>query len=302
MSKIKPINSKLLNLDKSTSTFMYLMSKYRKQKRGDKNNDKMHIAQAIDKKRLELEIEEKDNMYIYKEAKNIAYINQELINEFGKKAKSQSHDLSKYSTPIKLYKQQFFDPTKDNYLQNNIFKKLNYKGIVKLPLITDYYYNKNKPLLTYSNSNMPKIKINKQFKNTQTIPNNNNEDYSFDSNINLNVFTPKKIKNFDLSTITKTSICPSTIRNSESDKNLLISDLLNKDIQSNNNFGERKKYLYYSNRNIFANNGAYLTRLSNFKEQLVKQEKKKRNYFNRNDYGCKLFKEQYDFLNKKYFE
>ena len=120
----------------------------------------MHITQAIDKKRQELEINEKDDMYIYKEAKNTAYINQELINEYGKKAKTQSYDISKYSTPIKLYKQQFFDPTKDNYINNNIIKKLNYKGIVKLPLINKYYVDK-KPLLTYSNSIISKSKMNR---------------------------------------------------------------------------------------------------------------------------------------------
>ena len=300
MSNNKIINSKLMNFDKSTSTFMHLMSKYKNQKK-DKNNEKMHITQAIDKKRQELEINEKDDMYIYKEAKNTAYINQELINEYGKKAKTQSYDISKYSTPIKLYKQQFFDPTKDNYINNNIIKKLNYKGLVKLPLINKYYVDK-KPLLTYSNSIISKSKMNSQFKNHQTIPNNNSIDYSFDSNINSYHLTPKKAKNADLSIITKTSISPSTLRNNESDKNLLMMELFNKDINYNNNVRKSNKYFYLSNKNIFALNGAYITRLSNFKDQLTNEEMKKRNYFSRNDYGCKLSKEKYNFLNKKYFE
>ena len=38
----------------------------------------------------------------------------------------------------------------------------------------------------------------------------------------------------------------------------------------------------------------YISNLSNFKEELIKEEKRKRKYFNRNDYGCKTFKEKYN--------
>ena len=73
----------------------------------------------------------------------------------------------------------------------------------------------------------------------------------------------------------------------------------NKNIKRNNFRNRNDKY--FSNKNIFSYNGSYLTKLSNFKDQLIKEEREKRNYFGKNDYGYNLFKEKYNFLNKKYF-
>lgn len=306
MSKIKSLNNKLFDFDKSTSTFMHLMAKYRRQKKKIKSNDKMYIAKAIDKKRHELEIEEKDDMYIYREAKNTAHINQELINKYGKKAKTQSYDISKFETPIKLGKQKFFDPTKENYLKSNELKTIKEKGIIKLPLISEKYFNKNKRLLTYINSNMSRNTINRSNKYSKdTMLKNAGKDFSFESNKNINSESPKKTKNNESNIPTESNAYTSSFRNSKSDRNILITEVLkhNNSIIKKNKFREgRNNNLYCSNRNIFSYNGAYLTKLSNFKDQLIDEERKRRYYFNKNDYGCNLFKEKYEFLNKKYFE
>ena len=147
-------NNKLFDVEKSTSTFMYLMTKYRNQKKKKKNNDGMYIVKAIDDKRHQLERDEKDNMYIYKEAKNTAHINQELINKYGVKAKTKAYDVSNFQTPMKLGKKKFFDPTKEDYLKpSTSLKKFNNKDMIQLPLIYNSHLNFNKfPLLTYDNS------------------------------------------------------------------------------------------------------------------------------------------------------
>ena len=290
--------NKLFDVEKSTRTFMYLMSKYRNQKRKIKEskNNRGYIIKTIDDKKRELEREEKEEIFIYKEAKNTAYINQELLNSFGIKAKSKEYDTSKIHAPLKLGKKKFFDPTQNN-IKSNSSTKLLKKGYIELPLIPKSILNYNKkPLLTYNNSI-----------NYKTIKNNSNKniipaftDYSIDSNKKSNFNSPLKNNN-ESNFETETNICPSSFRNSISDKNILMTEVLKNKITKKNK-DKMKKYIYLSNRDIFSYNGSYLNRLSNFKDLLIREERQKRNYFYRNDYGCNLFKEKYAFLNKKYFE
>ncbi len=56
------------------------------------------------------------------------------------------------------------------------------------------------------------------------------------------------------------------------------------------------------NKNILSLSENYISRLTNFKDLLIEEEKQKRKYFNKNDYGCKSFKEKYKYLNSKYFD
>lgn len=296
MSKNKAIRkNKLFDIEKSSTTFISLMSKYNNRNTKIKNKDKCYIAKEIDKKRFELEKEEKEDLFIFKEAKNISHINQELIYNYGTKAKIKEYNVSKFQSPIKLGKKLFFDPTKYSTLPNSLTPKIIKKGILNFPLIsTNKYKNNNKPLLTYSNTNILKNK-NKNKKNS-TI----NTDSSFSKYKQLN-FSPIK-SNLDSSIETDTNLCPSSFRNKANDINSIIKELIkNKKSKNNKKMKKLNNIIYYNNRNLFSYNGSYLTSVTNFKDQLINEEKKQRNYFNRNDYGCKLFKEKYDFLSKKYF-
>ena len=152
---------------------------------------------------------------------------------------------------------------------------------------------------------MSRNTINRSYKYSKdTMLKNADIDFSFESNKNLNSESPKKTKNNESNYATESNVYTSSFRNSKSDRNILITEVLkNNNSFKKNKFREgRNNNLYYSNRNIFSYNGAYLTRLSNFKDQLINEERKRRYYFNNNDYGCNLFKEKYAFLNKKYFE
>ena len=294
MSNRKSRNNKLFDIDKSTKTFMTLMTKYRNQKRKTKDKDNNFVIREIDDKRYKLEIEEKDNMYIYKEAKNLAYINQELINRYGAKAKSQTYDISKFQVPIKLGKNTFFDPTKENIEKSNSSLKIIKKGIIKLPLISQNLtkYNK-KPLLTYNNSNCIKNK-NEDFKNIKMIT-----DYSLDNNKKYDI--PINNNNEPNNGTEKNGLLFSLF--SKSENNLLIDEnKKNKNIKKvKRNSFRNKNNKYCSNIGLLDFNGNYVTKLSKFKDKLIKEEREKRNYFDRNDYGYNLFMEKYDFLNKKYF-
>ena len=48
-------------------------------------------------------------------------------------------------------------------------------------------------------------------------------------------------------------------------------------------------------------NENYISKLTDFKDLLIKEEKEKRVYFNNNDYGCQKFKEKYNYLMKNVF-
>jgi hypothetical protein len=258
------------------------------------------MAKIIDNKRHELENQEKDNIYIFKETKNTAHINQQLINEYGQKAKNRSYDVSKYRPSVRIGKMKFFDPTDENYKKLSETKKLKNKGFLKLPIISEYASYDKKPLLTYNNSNIVKnkIKVNKLQKKEKIFQKNIKKQFSFESKKIADI--SKKIKNSDSNRSIETNECPSTYRNCKSDRNIL-KEIIHK-TQKRNKFRQRNKNFYFSGQNIFSQNGPYLTTLSNFKEQLINEINKKRKYFDRNDYGCNLFKEKYTFINKKYFE
>lgn len=297
-------NNKLFDVEKSTSTFMYLMTKYRNQKKKKKNNDGMYIVKAIDDKRHQLERDEKDNMYIYKEAKNTAHINQELINKYGVKAKTKAYDVSNFQTPMKLGKKKFFDPTKEDYLKpSTSLKKFNNKDMIQLPLIYNSHLNFNKfPLLTYDNSrktnkNNP---LSKSYQNKEKIfykPSRNNP-----SNTEFSLDSYKKSSSYShlkdtVNNKGKNSSSTLTLGNSE--KNIL-TEVSKKSV--NIKFRNKKNNFLLNNRDIFSYNGNYIARLSSFKDQCIKEERRKRHYFNLYDYGCHLSKEKYDYLTKKYFD
>ena len=297
-------NNKLFDVEKSTSTFMYLMTKYRNQKKKKKNNDGMYIVKAIDDKRHQLERDEKDNMYIYKEAKNTAHINQELINKYGVKAKTKAYDVSNFQTPMKLGKKKFFDPTKEDYLKpSTSLKKFNNKDMIQLPLIYNSHLNFNKfPLLTYDNSrktnkNNP---LSKSYQNKEKIfykPSRNNP-----SNTEFSLDSYKKSSSYShlkdtVNNKGKNSSSTLTLGNSE--KNIL-TEVSKKSV--NIKFRNKKNNFLLNNREIFSYNGNYIARLSSFKDQCIKEERRKRHYFNLYDYGCHLSKEKYDYLTKKYFD
>lgn len=292
MSKNKSRNHKLFNFEKSSSTFIKLMSKYYNPKRKIIKNNRLLIAKALDEKRFELEKQEKDEHYIYKEAKDTSRINQELIDNFGMKAKNQVLNIPKFHTHIKLGKNLFFDPTKENILESSTSLKFFKKGFVKLPLITQQNFKHKKHLLTYCNSNLVKNKIN--------LNKIMNIDYSFDSNKKTN-HNSSIIKNLDSSFEPEINLCPSSFRSQKTDRNNLITEIINNKNNKKKKCLSRNNNSYFCNKNNFYNNGSFLERLSLFRKELINKERKQRIYFYKNDYGCKLFKEKYNFLSKKFF-
>lgn len=314
-------NDKLFDFRNSSSTFYRLMRKYHK-----KNNKKIflnnkgYIANAIEEKREKLQLEEKDDMFIYKETKNIANMNELLLNLYGNKAKKRFYDVSRIFSPIKIDRKLFSygkNDEKDNDKENNnnlTEKCINKKGIMKLPLIfrNIISYNEKekkstKNLLTTGNiksfdrkkilkllsnkkENLKEDKTKKEKVGIDALKSNlNDKNKSKGENINRNNANNLKLYYHPISKSHKNILL------TQNQKNKTKKDAKNKenDINKENNIIKIKNELTL--------NEDYISSLTNFKDELVKEEKQKMKYFNKNDYGCKIFKEKYNYLSNKYF-
>ena len=313
-------NDKLFDFRNSSSTFNRLMRKYKK--RNNKKiflNNKGYIAHAIEEKREKLQLEEKDDMFIYKETKNIANMNELLLNLYGNKAKKRFYDISRIFSPIKIDRKLFFygkNDEKDKYKENNNLteKCINKKGIMKLPLIfrniISYNEKENKStknLLTTGNKkSFDRKKILKLLSNKKE---NSNDDKNRIEKIGiealkLDLNNKSKSKEKYISRNNENNLKLYLHPISKSNKNILLNQYpKNKTIKEykskENDINKENNIIKIKNELTLSEN--YISSLTNFKEELVKEEKQKRTYFNKNDYGCKIFKEKYNYLSSKYF-
>ena len=305
---------KLFDCRNSSSIFYKIMKKYHKRDKNVFLSNKGYIAYAIEQKREKLQFEEKDDMYIYKEAKNIANYNELLLELYGNKAKKRFYDISKFSEPIKLDRKLFFVSDKKEETNNenkNDFAVnfINKKGIMKLPLIyKNFFYNKTRENKTTKNfitiENTNNIDRKKLLKNL--LIKNEKKSSKEKSGIDAlkSKIKNKSHKNINININQENKISPPSNIISKSNKNILLttkpkneteveSKIKQKKINNDNNIKIIKNELTLSNN--------YILKLSNFKDQLIKEEQKSRKYFNKNDYGCKNSKEKYNYLNSKYF-
>ena len=303
-------NEKLFDCRNSSSIFSKIMKKYYNRNNNVFLNNKGYIAYAIEQKREKLQFEEKDNMYIYKEAKNIANSNELLLELYGNKAKKRFYDISKLLTPIKLDRKLFFvDKKEEKNNKNNLDDNfINKKGIMKLPLIDKNYL-------------CDKIKESKSTKKFLTIENMNNVDRKMIIK-NLEKKKEKKLKKEELGIdALKLKINNKSHKNinlnheknlpslsnkiSKSNKNILLTQKLKN--ESLKEYKSKEKYMNKDRNNIktlkteMTLSDNYILKLTDFRDQLIKKKQKNRKYFNKNDYGCRNFKEKYNYINSKYF-
>ena len=87
-------------------------------------------------------------------------------------------------------------------------------------------------------------------------------------------------------------------------KNIMVKEYKNKKKDLNNYNKRNKTKTNDDNKKIkyeLTVNENYISKLTDFKDLLIKEEKEKRVYFNNNDYGCQKFKEKYNYLMKNVF-
>ena len=306
-------NEKLFNCRNSSSIFCKIMKKYYNRNNNIFLTNKGYIAYAIEQKREKIQLEEKDNMYIYKEAKNIANSNELLLELYGNKAKKRFYDISKLLTPIKLDRKLFFDSDKKeekndkNKNKNNLDDNfINRKGFMKLPLIhKNYSYNKTKE--SKSTKNFLTIENMKNIDRKKIIKNLENKKEELGINALKLKIKNKSHKNINLNRekIVSNNIPSSLNKFSKSNKNILLTqkskDKIIKEYKSKENNMNSNKNNIKTIKNELTFSGNYILKLTDFRDQFIKEEQKNRKYFNKNDYGCRIFKEKYNYINSKYF-
>ena len=312
-------NDKIFDTKYSSYTFNKLMKKYLKRKHKPVLTNKGYILNAIEKRREKLQFEEKDDKYIYNETKNTVNMNDLLMSLYGNKAKKRYYDISKLLSPIKIEKKLFFvsdkkeEKDKDN--KNNLtVKYINKKGIMKLPLIfEDFIYNKNKGKESKSTKNFFTIGNSKNIDRKKIIKNLDNKKEKFKTGIDALQLTIKNKNKKDISRNIVNNVLPYSCNSkSKSNKDILLvtqkpkyliiteyKSKENKVYNLKNNYKNKNDIKRIKNELTLSDN--YISQITNLREQLIKEEKKKRQYFNTNDYGCLSFKEKYNFLNTKYF-
>ena len=319
-------NDKIFDCRKASSTFYKIMKKYNKRNKNKILDNKGSIANAIEEKRDKLQFEEKDDMYIYKEAKNVANMNEVLLGLYGNKAKKRYYDISKIVSPIKLERRLFFPQNKKeekniedkNYLTGQYF---NMKGFMKLPLIfKNFIYNKGKEHKSAKNlltvGNMRDFEVKKLSKKSEkknekksVEKNNKKEKIGIDA---LKLKISNNNKNMSRNN-ENNNIITFRERISKSNKNILLTQI-QKNIVVKEYKNKKKDLNNYNKRNMTKTNNDnkkikyeltvnenYISKLTDFKDLLIKEEKEKRVYFNNNDYGCQKFKEKYNYLMKNVF-
>lgn len=322
---------KLFDCRNSSSIFYKIMKRYHQRNNNPILSNKGYIAYAIEQKRQKLQLEEKDDMYIYKEAKNIANTNELLLNLYGNKAKKRFYDISKLMNPIKLDRKLFFVPGKkeEKSSENKKNKAVNYinkNGYMKLPLIDkNIIYRKTKESKSTKNfftvgnvknidnreKSITKIE-NKNNKNDKKVKILNNEKEKQILGIDaLKMKINKSHKNIKINQEKNISSKSKII--SKSNKNIFLTNKTNKtkieevkEYKNKEKITSKEKNINKDNNNKKAKNELtltenYISKLTDFKEQLIKEEQHNRKYFNTNDYGCRNFKEKYNYLNRKYF-
>ena len=309
-------NEKLFDCRNASSIFSKIMKKYYNRNNNVFLNNKGYIAYAIEQKREKLQFEEKDNMYIYKEAKNIANSNELLLELYGNKAKKRFYDISKLLTPIKLDRKLFFSPNKkeekNNRNKDNLDDNfINKKGFMKLPIIDkDYLYNKikgsksiKKFLTTENMKNVDRKRIIKNLENKKQKK-LEKEELGIDA-LKLKIKN-KSHKNISLNYKKNLPASSNKIsKSSKSNKNILSTQKLKN--ESIKEYKSKEKIMNKDKNNIktlkteLTLSDNYILKLTDFRDQLIKEEEKNRKYFNKNDYGCRSFKEKYNYINSKYF-
>ena len=295
-SRTKNIEENFFRLDKSTSEFMKIMNKYKKQANSPEKN--LHqqrtseLMKAIDKTRLNLEKDEKDSAYILKEVKYTVMQNKELENLYGTRAKNQFHEIKNMKNNSKLDKSIFFIETFKNKPIRKIvlFRNTNQDNIITLPSISG---RPNLEIYDILNRNR-KTSFNSQ--NFNTINNNLTHNKN-----KMSFFSPLKSKNNDSDSIYTDKKKPNYLSNYNDKTNQKFGyNITMKDEIKNN-----KPLLlstYESDQNIFTRpninfscdkfgngiiNGresgrkklapvdrAYLNGIENFKDELVFEKKK----------------------------
>lgn len=274
------------DMTNATKTFRKLHEKHRKEK---KKNEMINFNKAdeffksLTKVFFKEEIKETDFDYIFREIKKQVRFNQNMMENYGLNATKKSLQFTR--EPIKYDKKLIMNPMK-----NNNQKEINYsyffsnknKGNkkIKLPCII----KKNHTSLNNEKESTKNIVIEKKLSNKELNINTSNNTKTENSFFNKkNYYTINNERYFSVKSMNLFTKTNNMINFKNSGNNSSTFTIGNK---TNNSGFDRSEYLQT---------------LDCLNDQIKNNKKKHREYFNSNDYGCELFKNKYNYINKNFF-
>ena len=319
LSEIKNRRKNKIFLENSTKTFKNILLKYN-QKDKDKNlSTKQILLNLIQSKIKNVENEENEKEYIVKEVKRNILVKNKMISAFGLRALNHYDDAKNVDIKMKMKidKYKFFNPLIDsnskipNSSRESYFSE-KYKSlkIINFPKITKGMIKPNRINSTNKNkcdNSISIIKINEySFDNkndiSETEPNKSNDSQSVQKI--LSSFKNNKNNNKEnILNICETSNNISEISNKNSYSNL-FPIILNTPLtteRNNSNIKNKRINMSFKKKNSVLNYN-YLEKIQRIKEKLISEGKKKKKYFENNQYGCDKFKMKYNYLSQKYFD
>ena len=292
------------DMNNATSTIKRIIEKcYKKNSKYKYNNiNKTEIfLQSLDKIRLKEEVKENDYMYIIKEMRKQAKLDQMMIDLYGTKAKQQN--LPKFTLREKTEKSLFFNPTiqsqryisNDNYSinsndTNNNFLKCRGNRIkdqiIKLPSILnekESEFDEN-----YSKKNIRKLN-----NSSLDLSRNNFKSQRYHTNYKLLYDPPKKGEKGYYSQYSK-KFCSYDKKNSNLyDKNMYKTVPAKKQ----NSLVFVKKGFYNKDRDE-----EFKSKLYEVKTSIVKNKDIQKKYLKMKDSIFDNVKIRYNYINNKFFQ
>ena len=287
------IRGKSLNMNTTTKTFRKLIEKNTRKINKNKKifyNKTEELFHSLNKVFFKAELKETDADYMFKEIKNQIRLNQEMIDLYGKNAKSKIIPRSR--EPIKFDKNLIINPLsyeETKYVRYTPFrvgnkydndKKLNLPCILTSNIRT--VYKRDSP-----GKESVKSKKDNNESNTNTI------DRNIYNTINTESSLMNTNKNYNI-----------TFNNENRNNNKIINyfsktnDNMNMKNSSNNN----STFSFGNKSNNSFDRYKYVMTLDNLSENVENNQTRHRRYFKFNDYGCSSFKNKYNYISNNYFK
>ena len=262
------------NVDNSSTVFKRIINNYLEEQKL-KNKKRNNLIYIFDEKRRIAENKESEEDYLLKDLKKLRIINQELINQYGDKAKEEYHDISPNKINLKTEKKIFFYglDVKENNKTNNIEEEQEEKTIIHLPKI--FHYKKNSNQLKQNIPYFRKRNNSIKYQKTSTIS---------EKDLSRNQKKPLfNVKSFDGISI---------------QDNLTTKNQIDHIYEKNKNNTKSMKLIKKKPKQQIN----YIDTLNEARKDFMKKERSYKQLFKSNDYGCSESNRKYHYMMQKYFE
>ena len=262
------------NVDNSSTVFKRIINNYLEEQKL-KNKKRNNLIYIFDEKRRIAENKESEEDYLLKDLKKLRIINQELINQYGDKAKEEYHDISPNKINLKTEKKIFFYglDVKENNKTNNLEEEQEEKTIIHLPKI--FHYKKNSNQLKQNIPYFRKRNNSIKYQKTSTIS---------EKDLSRNQKKPLfNVKSFDGISI---------------QDNLTTKNQIDHIYEKNKNNTKSMKLIKKKPKQQIN----YIDTLNEARKDFMKKERSYKQLFKSNDYGCSESNRKYHYMMQKYFE